>query len=89
VIALTALLHTLPETVAEGLLGGTWYALFVVHILAPVTSWGNLVTLLAVWLVGFNLIWYVVVFATREGSHFFHFLINLPNPLKKCRPQRR
>jgi len=34
VIALTALLHTLPETVAEGLLGGTWYALFVVHILA-------------------------------------------------------
>jgi hypothetical protein len=66
VVALTAALHTLPETLAESLLGGTWYALFVVHILAPVTSWINLLTLWAVWLVGFSIIWYIVVFATRE-----------------------
>jgi hypothetical protein len=66
VIALTALLHTLPETFAEGLLGGTWYALFLVHILAPVTTWINLLVLFVVWLVGFNLIWYVIVFSTRE-----------------------
>ena len=68
VIVLTALLHTLPETFAEGLLGGTWYALFVVHILAPITTWINLFTLLAVWMVGFNLVWYVIVFASREKN---------------------
>jgi hypothetical protein len=66
VIALTALLHVLPETFAEGLLGGTWYALFLVHILAPVASWGSLLTLLIVWLVGFSLVWYVIIFSTRE-----------------------
>jgi hypothetical protein len=70
VIVLTALLHTLPETFAEGLLGGTWYALFLVHILAPVTTWVNLLTLWAVWMVGFNLIWYVLVFSTRERKKF-------------------
>lgn len=69
VIALTALLHTLPETIAEGLLGGTWYALFLVHILAPVTTWSNLLTLWGVWLVGFNLIWYVIIFSTRQRQH--------------------
>lgn len=81
VIVLTALLHTLPETFAEGLLGGSWYALFVVHILAPVTTWANLVTLWVVWMVGFNLMWYAIVFSTREhkktaevhkGSLFFN-----------------
>jgi hypothetical protein len=66
VVLLTALLHTLPETFAEGLLGGTWYALFMVHILAPVTTWANLLTLLAVWMAGFMLVWYAIVFSTRE-----------------------
>jgi len=70
VITLTALLHKLPETFAEGLLGGTWYALFLVHILAPVTSWANLITLLVVWLVGFNAVWYVIAQATREKGLF-------------------
>lgn len=66
VVLLTALLHTLPETFAEGLLGGTWYALFMVHILAPVTTWTNLLTLLAVWMAGFILVWYTIIFSTRE-----------------------
>lgn len=66
VVILTALWHVVPETLAEGLLGGTWYALFIVHILAPDTSWINLLELWVVWLVGFNLIWYVIVFSTRE-----------------------
>ncbi len=69
VIVLTALLHVLPETFVEGLLGGTWYALFMVHILAPVTSWMNFLTLWAIWLVGFNLIWYVIVFSNRQRVH--------------------
>ncbi len=66
VIALTASLYVLPETFAEGLLGGTWYALFMVHILGPVTSWQNLLELYAVWMVGFNLVWYIIAFSSRE-----------------------
>jgi hypothetical protein len=67
-LLLTLLLHTLPETFAEGLLGGTWCALFLVHILAPVTSWVNLFILWAVLLLGFNLIWYILVLFRRERS---------------------
>lgn len=84
VILLTALLHTLPETFAEGLLGGTWYALFLVHILAPVASWTNFFTLWAVWLVGFNLLWYVVVFSTRESAG--NILKPVAKPVPKPQP---
>lgn len=66
VILLTALLHTLPETLAEGLLGGTWYALFLVHILAPVTTWINLLTLWGVWMIGFMICWYALAVTLRE-----------------------
>ena len=81
-IGLVILLSFVPvrrlvaEEVFEGIAGGMWYALFVVHILAPVTTWINLLILWAVWLIGFNIIWHVVVFSTREKGH-----VVVPKPL--------
>ncbi len=87
VVLLTALLHTLPETFAEGLLGGTWYALFLVHILAPVTTWVNLVSLCGLWLVGFMLVWYALVYTTRE-KRTVPVVVQAPKPseVKKVEP---
>lgn len=56
----------LPEWLGEGLAGGTWYALFFLHILAPVTTWENLLTLYGGWLAAFFLAWTALVFSTRE-----------------------
>ena len=57
-----------PPWVGEGIVGGTWYALFLVHILAPVTTWENLLILYAGWLAAFFLIWTALVFGTREKA---------------------
>ncbi|MDE1924665.1 MAG: hypothetical protein KGH79_00590 [Patescibacteria group bacterium] len=51
----------MAEGIAEGVAGGSWYILFFVHILAPVTTWSNLLTLYGVWLVGFMLCWWALV----------------------------
>jgi hypothetical protein len=85
VVVLTLLMHVIPETFAEGMMGANWYALFLVHILAPITSWANLLTLWGVWLIGFNLIWYVIVFSTREKNIGAKVLIK-PNGLKEVKP---
>ncbi len=45
----------------EGLLGANWYALFALHILAPVTDWVDLLVLYAIWSVGFLLVWMAVM----------------------------
>ena len=58
-----------PPWVGEGIVGGTWYALFLVHILAPVTTWENLLVLYGGWLGAFFLIWIVLVFGTRERKN--------------------
>lgn len=52
----------------EGAVGGTWYALFVVHILAPITSWFNLLALYAVFLAGFMLFWTAIATITRKEA---------------------
>ena len=62
----TAALAVLPETFAIGFVGGTWYALFLVHILAPVTTWFNLLTIWALWLAGFMSVWYALVYFTHD-----------------------
>lgn len=49
------------EGVSEGIAGGSWYVLFLVHLYHPVTSWANLLTLYAVWMVGFTLCWWALV----------------------------
>jgi hypothetical protein len=58
----------LPEWAGEGVVGGTWYALFLLHVLAPVTGWPTLLLLYAGWLVTFFLIWAALVFGTREPA---------------------
>jgi len=65
-VGLTFLRRVSKLSVVEGVIGGTWYALFLVHILAPATSWFNLSTLYAVWLVGFVLCWEALVVLRRE-----------------------
>ena len=37
--------------------GTTWYALFLVHSLGPVTSWGSLWVLYILWAILFTLVW--------------------------------
>ena len=43
--------------VVEGLSGAHWYALFLVHTIAPVTTWAILGSLYAAWLVFFAALW--------------------------------
>jgi hypothetical protein len=76
-IALTLLRRVSKLSVVEGVVGGTWYALFLVHILAPDTTWFNLGTLYAVWLVGFVLCWEALVVLRREKKS---------TPIKKPAP---
>lgn len=56
---------SVPEGVLEGLAGGTWYALFIVHILAPVAAWNQLVVLYVIWIVGFMACWSALLFMMR------------------------
>jgi hypothetical protein len=49
----------------QGLAAGTWYALFVVHILAPEASWIQLGEFYGIWLAGFMVCWTVLVFALK------------------------
>lgn len=51
--------------IVAGIEGGSWYALFMVHILAPVAGWMALGVMYGLWMFGFMLCWSYVVFATR------------------------
>src|SRR3989344_3703796 len=51
----------------EGVVGGTWYALFLVHILAPVTIWPVLLGLYGIWLLGFDAFWWALAHAMQGG----------------------
>lgn len=64
----------------EGAIGGTWFALFIVHILAPVTSWPMLLGLWAAWMLGFEACWWALAFALRGGTAT---LEHKPAPLAK------
>lgn len=60
------LVNDISPKIAYGLAGGSWYALFIVHILAPVATWVNLLTLYLVWMVGFLMCWIIAVYGTKE-----------------------
>lgn len=45
------------SSVLQGFAGATWYAIFLVHSIAPVTSWLNLGVLYIAWLATFALLW--------------------------------
>ena len=47
--------------------GTTWYALFLVHSLGPVTSWSSLWVLYILWAVLFTLVWTGFVALMRSG----------------------
>ncbi len=62
------LLKNFSQKVMQGLAGGSWSALFIVHILAPIASWANLITLYIVWMIGFGICWSLLVyFTTQKG----------------------
>jgi hypothetical protein len=67
-VVLTLISRNSTRSILYGVAGGTWYALFLVHILAPVTTWSNLLTLYAVWLVGFVLCWEALAFLMRDRA---------------------
>jgi outer membrane biosynthesis protein TonB len=45
------------SAVGEGLVGATWYALFIVHVVAPIAAWTDLLFLYVAWVAGFMLLW--------------------------------
>jgi hypothetical protein len=55
----------LSEGLGQGLAGATWSALFVVHILAPIVTWGMMLVLYFLWLVGFFICWEVVCYIMK------------------------
>ncbi len=55
---------TFSHPLIEGVVGGTWYALFLIHILAPITTWTNLLVLYVLFVGGVVIIWSVIVKAT-------------------------
>ncbi len=55
-----------PDFIWEGIIGASWYALFMVHIIAPVASWFDLIVLYVVWVAGFLLLWSAGVFMTHK-----------------------
>lgn len=57
--------NLVPQWLGEAFAGGTWYALFFLHILAPDTSWESLLILYGGWLGAFALCWMALVFGTR------------------------
>jgi hypothetical protein len=56
---------SLTAGLLQGLAAGTWYALFVVHILAPKGTWVTLGEFYAAWLIGFMVCWTLTVFTVR------------------------
>lgn len=62
---------SISHDIREWLVGGTWYAIFLVHILAPVTVWENLLLMYVFWMVGFGFIWMMMIALVydKDPSH--------------------
>jgi hypothetical protein len=56
------------HAVLEGFAGATWYALFLVHSVAPVAAWADLFVFYAGWLVVFGIGWSAFVLLMRLGK---------------------
>jgi hypothetical protein len=67
----------------QGLAAGTWYALFVVHILAPAGSWLTLGEVYGAWLLGFIILWTTLVFALRGKKNAPPILPKAPAAIAK------
>lgn len=75
VVTFAALDHSdmLSREFFKGASGGVWFALFALHIMAPVTSWGILGLLCILWMVAFMTCWFTLtfVFGRREDTQLF------------------
>lgn len=58
-------LHAWSDLLAW-LAGGSWYALFLVHSLAPIASWASLGMLYCAWMLFFGALWGVFVLIMRK-----------------------
>ncbi len=64
--------------------GGTWYALFLVHSLGPVTSWGVLWAIYIVWSAFFAAVWAGFVAVMKHNTKNFATLpVRPPAPVVK------
>ncbi|MEI7719919.1 MAG: hypothetical protein WCI89_01785 [bacterium] len=61
--------NSLGSGLLEGFSGASWYALFLVHILAPAAGWSILGIIYGGWLVGFALFWTALVFMVRGSRN--------------------
>jgi hypothetical protein len=57
-----------PAALYEGFIGANWYALFVIHVLAPLAAWADILVIYAIWSVGFLLAWAALVSGFRAPS---------------------
>ena len=52
-----------PHFMWEGIVGANWYALFIIHVVAPIAMWVDLIVLYVIWVVGFVLCYAAIVYA--------------------------
>ncbi len=52
----------------EGILGAHWSALFVVHVLAPLVAWLDIIVLYVLWTCGFIFVWSALVYLLRAKT---------------------
>ncbi len=72
----------------EGVAGAATYAMLIINLLAPVTQWGVMAELLALWALAFTALWAGTSMVMRGGSpHMPQFKLPLPKlSLPKPKP---
>jgi hypothetical protein len=80
--------HPFPPLWFEGFVGGTWYALFILHVLAPLTTWVDLLLAYAGWMVVFLLGWGAVarVLHAPNPAQPVKKVVALPSPKPAALP---
>jgi hypothetical protein len=70
-----------PKGFSVGFIGAAWYALFIVHNLAPVANWVSLAVLFVLWTALFLAVWGLVILVMRN-----HPMAREPLPRKIMTP---
>jgi len=76
--------HPFPPLAFEGFVGGTWLALFMLHVVAPVATWFDLLLLYAIWMTVFFILWSVL--ARLLHARNFTAVKKLPAPVSALKP---
>jgi len=61
VLALVMWRHPLTHFMWEGVASAHWYAIFILHVVAPLTTWTDLLVVYVLFVLGFMLMWYAVI----------------------------